>query len=83
MIDGTIYIYYASSDTRMHVATSTIQQLTDYVPSIIQKTDCALRSSVATIVEIIDKNKSFVDASPAIVKFEWTIGPFIICNLNL
>jgi 4-O-beta-D-mannosyl-D-glucose phosphorylase len=28
--DGTVYIYYASSDTRMHVATSTIAQLTDY-----------------------------------------------------
>jgi 4-O-beta-D-mannosyl-D-glucose phosphorylase len=64
--DGTIYIYYASSDTRMHVATSTIQQLTDYV---INNPEDGLRSasSVATIVEIIDKNKSFVDASPAIV----------------
>jgi 4-O-beta-D-mannosyl-D-glucose phosphorylase len=28
--DGTIYIYYASSDTRMHVAVSTVEQLTDY-----------------------------------------------------
>jgi 4-O-beta-D-mannosyl-D-glucose phosphorylase len=28
--DGTVYIYYASSDTRMHVAVSTIDQLTDY-----------------------------------------------------
>ena len=28
--DGTVYIYYASSDTRMHVATSTIERLTDY-----------------------------------------------------
>ena len=28
--DGTVYIYYASSDTRMHVATSTIDRLTDY-----------------------------------------------------
>ncbi len=29
--DGTVFIYYASSDTRMHVATSTIDQLLDYV----------------------------------------------------
>lgn len=29
--DGTVYIYYASSDTRMHVAVSTVPQLTDYV----------------------------------------------------
>ena len=28
--DGTVFIYYASSDTRMHVATSTIDQLVDY-----------------------------------------------------
>lgn len=28
--DGTVYIYYASSDTRMHVATSSIAQLVDY-----------------------------------------------------
>jgi len=28
--DGTVYIYYASSDTRMHVATTTIDKLTDY-----------------------------------------------------
>ena len=27
--DGTVYIYYASSDTRMHVATSTIERLID------------------------------------------------------
>jgi 4-O-beta-D-mannosyl-D-glucose phosphorylase len=28
--DGTVYIYYASSDSRMHVAVSTVEQLTDY-----------------------------------------------------
>ena len=28
--DGTVYIYYASSDTRMHVATSTVDRLIDY-----------------------------------------------------
>ncbi|MCL3779209.1 glycosidase [Prolixibacteraceae bacterium JC049] len=29
--DGTVYIYYASSDTRMHVATTTMDKLIDYV----------------------------------------------------
>ena len=29
--DGTVYIYYASSDTRMHVAVSSIEKLLDYV----------------------------------------------------
>ena len=28
--DGTVYIYYASSDTRSHVATTTIDRLLDY-----------------------------------------------------
>ena len=28
--DGTVFIYYASSDTRMHVATSSIERLVDY-----------------------------------------------------
>lgn len=29
--NGTVFIYYASSDTRIHVATSTVEQLLDYV----------------------------------------------------
>lgn len=29
--DGSVYIYYASSDTRMHVATTTVDRLIDYV----------------------------------------------------
>ena len=29
--DGTVFIYYASSDTRMHVATTTIEKLLDYI----------------------------------------------------
>ncbi|RYY66978.1 MAG: glycosidase, partial [Chitinophagaceae bacterium] len=55
--DETVYIYYASSDTRMHVATSSINQLLDYV----MHTDAdGLRSatSVETINSIIDKNES-------------------------
>ena len=28
---GEVYIYYASSDTRLHVATTTLDKLTDYV----------------------------------------------------
>ena len=28
--DGTVHIYYASSDTRLHVATTTIDRLIDY-----------------------------------------------------
>ncbi len=29
--DGTLFVYYASSDTRMHVATTTIDRMLDYV----------------------------------------------------
>lgn len=29
--NGDVYIYYASSDTRVHVATTTVDRLTDYV----------------------------------------------------
>jgi 4-O-beta-D-mannosyl-D-glucose phosphorylase len=55
--NGTVFIYYASSDTRLHVATSTIQQLLDYV---IHNPEDGLRSaaSVETIINIIDRNKS-------------------------
>jgi len=29
--DGQVFIYYGSSDTRLHVATSTVERLLDYV----------------------------------------------------
>ena len=29
--DGTVFLYYASSDTRLHVSTSTVDKLLDYV----------------------------------------------------
>lgn len=57
--DGKVFIYYASSDTRMHVATSTIDQLLDYV---INTPEDGLRSaaSVATLNEIIDRNMAYL-----------------------
>lgn len=59
--DGTVYIYYASCDTRMHVATSTIDILTDYC---LHTPADGLRSasSVAGINALIDKNKSYKDS---------------------
>ena len=53
--DGTVFIYYASSDTRMHVAVSTIDQLLDYC--LNTKPD-GLRSatSVQTLCTLVDKN---------------------------
>lgn len=58
--DGSVYIYYASSDTRMHVATSTIQQLVDYV-TVNPEDGLRSASSVQTIVDIIENNKRFFD----------------------
>lgn len=53
--DGTVYIYYASSDTRLHVATSTVDKLVDYC---LHSPADGLRSfeSVARINELIDRN---------------------------
>ena len=53
--DGTVYIYYASSDTRLHVATSTIEQLVDYCMNTPAD---GLRSatSVDSLYKLIDKN---------------------------
>jgi 4-O-beta-D-mannosyl-D-glucose phosphorylase len=53
--DGTVFIYYASSDTRQHVAVSTIEQLLDYVMNTAED---GFRSatSVETLNQIIDNN---------------------------
>ena len=53
--DGTVFIYYASSDTRLHVATSTIEQLLDYVMNTA-KDGLTSAASVETLKNIIDKN---------------------------
>ena len=53
--DSSVYIYYASSDTRMHVAVSTIGKLVDYC---LNTHSDGLRSaaSVETLKKIIDNN---------------------------
>lgn len=57
--DGKVFIYYASSDTRMHVAVSTIGQLIDYC---LHTPEDELRStaSVVCINKLIDKNKQLM-----------------------
>ncbi len=57
--DGTVYIYYASSDTRMHVATSSIDRLLDYC---LNTPADGYRSaaSVATIKDLIAQNRVFM-----------------------
>lgn len=57
--NGDVFIYYASSDTRMHVATTTIDKLTDYVfntPSDpLRSVDC-----VKQRIDLIQKNREFL-----------------------
>jgi 4-O-beta-D-mannosyl-D-glucose phosphorylase len=57
--DGTVYIYYASADSRMHVATSTLSKLLDYAMNTPAD---GLRSatSVNTLNSIIDTNKNLL-----------------------
>lgn len=57
--DGKVYIYYASSDTRLHVATSDIDRLLDYcfnTPSDGYRSSASVRS----IKELIACNRKFI-----------------------
>ena len=57
--NGDVYLYYASSDTRMHVATTTIDKLEDY---LFQTPKDALRSAdcVRQRTELIWKNQKLL-----------------------
>jgi 4-O-beta-D-mannosyl-D-glucose phosphorylase len=54
--DGRVLIYYASSDTRMHVAESTIEQLVDYVMHT-PADGYTSAASVHTLYKMIENNK--------------------------
>lgn len=56
-VDGTVFIYYASSDTRMHVAVSTVEKLVDYVINSPEDTFTSA-GSVNTIIAQVNKNKA-------------------------
>ncbi|MFP2996605.1 glycosidase [Spongiivirga sp. MCCC 1A20706] len=57
--DKKVYIYYASSDTRIHVAESSVEQLIDYVQNTPED---ALRSyaSVQQRLQLIRKNNKLI-----------------------
>jgi 4-O-beta-D-mannosyl-D-glucose phosphorylase len=55
--DGTVYIYYASSDTRLHVAVSSIDRLIDYCMNTPADGYRSV-TSVKSIYKLIDKNQS-------------------------
>jgi len=53
--DGTVFIYYASSDTRMHVVTTSVDKLIDYIrntPEDPGRTELCVRQRT----EMIDRN---------------------------
>ena len=56
--DGKVFIYYASSDTRLHVATSTVERLVDYCLHTPEDGLCTA-ASVETIKHLIARNKAF------------------------
>ena len=62
--NGDVYIYYASSDTRVHVATTTIERLTDYV---FNTPEDKLRSveCVKQRCEMIQKNMQILSGESA------------------
>ena len=66
--DGTVFIYYASSDTRMHVATSTIEKLLDYCMNT-PADGYRSAASVEAIKQLVAKNKSIPDSSHLSLKF--------------
>lgn len=58
--DGTVFIYYASSDTRMHVATTTIDRLLDYTMHTPADAFTSA-ATVDTLNRIIDNNKAVLE----------------------
>lgn len=67
--DGTVFIYYGSSDTRMHVATSTLNKLLDYVVN----TPAVGLSSGATVERLnnlINQNKAYLEKNPDLIATE-------------
>ena len=61
--DGTVFIYYASSDTRLHVATSSIDQLVDFCLHT-PADGLSSRESVRTLNAYIDRNLAILKRKP-------------------
>ncbi len=57
--DGKVYIYYASCDTRMHVATSTVDRLVDYCLNT-EPDGFTTTKSVERLKSLIDRNLEYL-----------------------
>jgi 4-O-beta-D-mannosyl-D-glucose phosphorylase len=62
--DGTVFIYYGSSDTRLHVATTSVERLLDYVTHTPSESFTSLASR-NTLTGIIDRNLAFLSPGHA------------------
>ncbi|WP_269467717.1 glycoside hydrolase family 130 protein [Flammeovirga sp. MY04] len=70
--NGEVKIYYASSDTRMHVATSTIDQLVDYCKNTPEDGYRSV-TSVQTIHDMVEKNEKMMEELGMIVPNRQTV----------
>jgi 4-O-beta-D-mannosyl-D-glucose phosphorylase len=57
--DGTIYLYYASTDTKMHVAVTSKERLVDYCENTPEDGHRSAKT-VEAIGALIDRNKPFI-----------------------
>jgi 4-O-beta-D-mannosyl-D-glucose phosphorylase len=55
--NGKVFIYYASSDTRLHVATSSVDRLLDYCMNTPED-GLSSSASVANILSLIEQNEA-------------------------
>lgn len=60
--DGTVYIYYGSSDTRMHAATSSLDRLIDYVMNTPEDPG-GTTACVQQRIEMIQRNLDWLKKS--------------------
>ncbi|MFT3902650.1 MAG: glycosidase [Niabella sp.] len=64
--DGTVFIYYASADTRMHVAVSSVDKLVDYCLHTVPDGYRSAKS-VETLKALISANRSYTKAKERVI----------------
>jgi 4-O-beta-D-mannosyl-D-glucose phosphorylase len=60
--EGRVFIYYASSDTRLHVATSSVEQLVDYCLNT-PADPLTSAACVAQRIDLIERNQAYLAQS--------------------
>jgi 4-O-beta-D-mannosyl-D-glucose phosphorylase len=65
--DGTLLIYYASSDTRIHVARTSLDQMVDYVLNTPED-PLTSRGCVEQRTRLIEKNIDLMEQNPELAR---------------